>query len=154
MKTQTTTGLFIAALLADDVSHALDKAANLTAPAQTVAEQSRVVVREIRKKEDKVEVSIHDDTLIVNAESQSGIGGTRLTLTAGKWPKKLQVRLKYAPERPFTNLEGQSAAFEGADKKIQRIDTRRFLGKDGFAADMPGTDLKSLVLGWIDAYRN
>ena len=119
-------------------------------------DQSSVVVREVRKSEDKVEVSIHDGTLFVDALSPSGIGGTRLALTSGNWPKKVVVRLKYAADKPFAYLEGPGAALELAGIKADepRLNLKaRLLKPNGFEADIPPTDMKALHVSWIDAYR-
>lgn len=118
---------------------------------------TRVNVHEIRKKEDKVEVSIHDETLFVDAVCPSGIGGTRLTLTSAIWPKKVVVRLKYAADKPFTILEGPEATLETTGAKQgepnQPLEARRFDQKNGFEAEIPQTEMKTLYLHWVDAYR-
>lgn len=119
---------------------------------------TRVEVREVQKKEDKVEVSMNGDSLFVDVTSPSGIGGAKLALTSGAWPKKLVVRLKYAADKPFTNLEGPAASLIETDTKSdepgQRLECRRLNPKNGFEADIPEAKLKVLRVGWIDAYRN
>ena len=124
--------------------------------AGTTNDESRVAVREVRKSEDKVEVSVHDGTLFVDAESPSGIGSARLALTSGTWPKKVVVRLKYAADKPFTRLEGPEAALEPTDPKADQrglnLNPRR-LKMDSFEADIPPSDMKMLHVSWIDAYR-
>jgi hypothetical protein len=122
-----------------------------------VSQEPRVELREVQKKGDKVEVSVHDDTLFVEAECPSGIGGARLELASGMWPKKVVVHLKYAADNPFTNLEGPGAALEStgskADEPRLKLNTRR-LKPDGFEADIPTTEVKVLYLHWVDAYRH
>lgn len=36
----------------------------------------------------------------------SGICSATITLGAGVWPERAALKLRYSPERPFTNLEG------------------------------------------------
>lgn len=118
-----------------------------------VSIHTRVETCEIRKQDDKVELSIHDDTLFVDVLSRSGIGKARLALTSGAWPKKVVVRLKYAPDKPFTRLEGPGATLEEEGKPGEQLEVRR-LENSGFEAEIPATGRKVLNVSWIDAYRN
>jgi len=123
---------------------------------------TRVKVREVRKKDDKVDISVIDDTLFVDVTSPSGIGSARLALTSGEWMKKVVVRLKYAADKPFSMLEGPEATLEELearhDQAAIHLNVRRFEKKDGFEADLPiGVHQKGskvLNVSWIDAYRN
>lgn len=129
------------------------------APAADVA--ARVVtVRDVRERDPKASVELRPDgeTLHVDVISPSGIGGVRLALTAGRWPKKVVVHLRYSKDRPFTRLEGSGASLEGADanEKAEPITLRKVPaeGAAGFDFDVPeATAKKVMSLNWIDAYR-
>ncbi len=114
----------------------------------------RVETREIRKKDDRVGLSIHDDTLFVDVMSPSGIGDARLALTSGVWPKKVVVRLKYAADRPFTRLEGPGVTLEEKEEQDEYLKVELSPKKDGYEASIPPTKRKTLYLHWVDAYRN
>ena len=58
-----------------------------------------------RKRADRIEVQRQNDQTIFLVTSESGIGKATVKLTAGQWPKKSAVRLRYASGRGFGNLE-------------------------------------------------
>lgn len=146
-------GLFLAALVSNNAAFAQEQAADPASPAQSDIEKSLIAVREIRKKDDKLDLTIRHDTLYVDVISPSGIGGTRLVLTSGNWPKKVVVRLKYSPDKPFTRIEGPSATLEAKDEKDEYLEVRLSPNKDGYEARLPHSKRKTLHLHWIDAYR-
>jgi len=131
-------------------------------PAQADVARCVVEVREVldRSPDAAVEVRVAGDTLRVDAISPKGIGGVRLKLAAGRWPKNVVVQLRYAKDRSFKRLEGSGASLENPtpdakDKPLPlKVRQHRAEGLDRFELEIPpGADRPVLHLHWVDAYR-
>lgn len=117
-----------------------------------------VVVHEIHGRPvGKVDVSFAGDTMYIDAQSPSGIGGARLVLTSGAWPTKVVVRLKYSADKAFALLEGPGAALETTVTRADEpriILTAQRLKTGGFEFSVPATEMKVLHVHWVDAFRH
>ena len=95
--------------------------------------------------------------------SVSGIGGALLQPTSGAWPRELRLEFQYAPDRPFTTLEGLRLqtransfdstadwhALELKDLPVRRSGKRFwFTLPEGWLVDQ-----QPLKLEWVDQYR-
>src|SRR5262245_35551933 len=126
------------------------------------------------------------DVLIVNKEgttltihSKSGIGGVRVKLAKGQWPKTLTIRFQHGNDVPFKGLESFKLATEksrvegsandsgkmpfflaNADGKFERkgeADVTVKTTKQSIEVTVPATVLrgaKTAELSWIDFFRN
>jgi hypothetical protein len=128
-----------------------------TAPA-TSAAKPVVEVREVHDKSEgsAVNVKIDGETMVVKAISPRGIGGVRIALTSGEWPKKVKVLLAYSKEKPFGKIEGAGAALEKTGTKVgedrKNLEPTKIEG--GFELTIPATEFKVLYIHWVDFWRN
>jgi hypothetical protein len=127
-----------------------------TAPA-TAAAKPAVEVMEIhdRTEGSGVSVSMDGDTMTVKAISPRGIGGVRIALVSGEWPKNVKVVLSYSKDKPFGKIEGAGAAIEQSGKKAgePRKNIEPTAADGGFGFTIPATEFKVLYIHWVDFYR-
>ena len=95
--------------------------------------------------------------------SASGIGEALFQPTSGSWPRELRIEFQYAPDRPFTALEGlrlhtRMNSFESSADwpmlELKDLPVRRSGGRfwftlpEGWLANQ-----QPLKLEWVDHYR-
>ena len=100
-------------------------------------------------------------TLIVT--STSGIGEAQIHPTSGTWPRELRLEFRYAPDRPFTALEGltlrtRANSFDSSADwlvlKLEDLAVRRIGGSVWFTLPEDWlVDQQPLLLEWVDRYR-
>jgi hypothetical protein len=133
-----------------------DKAKELpNAPAAPAAkEEKKATMKEIvgsitidiaaKKPADQIKVKIEGDTATVDVSSQSGIGGATVTLTKGRWPTTVILRLhlsgleSLAVSNGKVKLTGSVLSHSGNTKRLYLTEE----GKDGERE--PGTEIKVL----------
>lgn len=105
----------------------------------------------------RVDVRIDGDTLHITAISPGGIGGTRIELKSGVWPKKVIVHLWYSTGVPFTKLEGASASMEqpaSPDMSPPAISAGKFADGRLELTPISATSMKVLYISWVDFLRH
>lgn len=108
----------------------------------------------------RVMTLIHGDTLLIEAISPRGSGGTRVLLKQGQWPQNVLVRLRYAKDRPFTRLESFSAELENPARPSAKQPLPATAGKvsgGAFVIDVGPVPsvwgMKRIHISWVDAYK-
>jgi hypothetical protein len=109
---------------------------------------------ELRKAEDKIEVSTTNSQAVITVTSVSGIGGAKVSLAEGAWPTNVTIRLTVKTLESFsighsqTNMTG-SLKDPGGLKITQQADHIQIVVPPQLLqANPPYVDFK-----WIDAYR-
>ena len=86
--------------------------------------------------------------------SPTGIGSVTLERTGESWPAVIHVTLQHAAGKPFTGLEGFSAA--EVTEQGRRVDLKSAVQKTEGTADItiPGfVRGPRVIIDWVDAYR-
>ena len=116
-----------------------------------------------RKPGDGIVVDGPGGSAMLTVTSNSGIGEALFQPTAGTWPRELRIEFQYAPDRPFTMLEGlrlqtRVNSFESSADwpalELKDLPVRRSGGRFWFA--LPEGWLagqQPLKLEWVDRYR-
>lgn len=95
-----------------------------------------------KKPEDRIEVNVEKDTLVLDVESRSGIGGATITLAKGRWPTTVTLRLhlggleSFAVSNGRIKLTGSVLSHSGNTKRLYLSE----VGKEGERE--PGTEIK------------
>lgn len=112
----------------------------------------------VQRESDRVTAALRDQVLDVTVVSPGGIGSARLLRRSGAWPRNLRIRFLYTADRPFTRLEGFTAAVHGRTSAVLRKQELTVTsGAEGvvlvlpFPADADPT--AEVHLTWVDAYR-
>lgn len=112
----------------------------------------------VRRAEDRIAADMTHGLLTLTVVSPSGIGSAELAHCGGRWPRQLRVRLFYAPERPFSRLEGLEVALgDTCPVTLAKGGAPAGCRSDGtclwvvLPARRPAE--ATLHLSWVDAYR-
>ncbi len=133
----------------------------------------------LKKAEDAVEIRKEEKRTVIAVTSKSGIGEVKVTLTEGRWPRDVVLRLQYAKDRGFSTLEGfglrtSRLSVDGSLRTSGSMELY-FLSPEGKAETVAGkvnvkvevrdgalevtlpahllTGAKEVNFHWIDAYR-
>ena len=133
----------------------------------------------LRKAQDAIEVKKDEKRTLFIITSQTGIGDGSVTLTEGRWPRDIVLRLRYDKERGFNMLESFTLATErfqvsGSQRTSGKMELY-FLSPEGKAEALTGhvnvivqeragalevtlpahllAGTKAVKFGWIDAFR-
>ena len=95
--------------------------------------------------------------------SASGVGGALFQPTSGTWPRELRLEFRYAPDRPFTALEGLTlqtpansfdSTADWQTLKLPDLPMRRSAGQFWFTLPEDWlVDQRPLKLEWVDRHR-
>ena len=116
-----------------------------------------------RKPGDGIVLDRPGGSSTLTVTSASGVGGALFQPTSGTWPRELRLEFRYAPDRPFTALEGltlQTPAntFESSADwltlKLPDLPMRRSGGQFWFTLPEDWlVDQRPLRLEWVDRHR-
>lgn len=116
-----------------------------------------------RKPGDGIVLDRPGGSSTLTVTSASGVGEALFQPTAGTWPRELRLEFRYAPDRPFTALEGltlQTPAntFESSADwltlKLPDLPMRRSGGQFWFTLPEDWlVDQRPLRLEWVDRHR-
>jgi hypothetical protein len=134
----------------------------------------------LKKPGDSIEFRKEVKRTLFVITSKMGIGEGVVTLTEGRWPRDVVLRLQYDKERGFTMMEGfalrtQRIQITGSLRESGKMELT-FLSSDGKAEGAAGhvnvtvqsrsgalevtlpahllAGAKDVSISWIDAYRN
>jgi hypothetical protein len=122
-------------------------------------EEAGWTVKALQHPDDQVQAEPASRGTTLGITSPRGIGWAVLASSDGAWPRELRIRLRYSAERPFTRLEGFTAAVgqDGQETSVFKLVAAQVSGPEGIELRLELPEKLAadshLKLSWVDAYR-
>lgn len=109
---------------------------------------------QVRKKWDRLEMKHEGAQMIWWVTSPGGVGGARITLDQGRWPRKVRVRLQYEGGRGFPRLEGfLCATSDGRRREISAVEIEPAFAEVLLPNSALNDNVRFVDLEWVDFFR-